>query len=128
MTAGKDGSGGAHDLVRACQDLSQHLGRQLLRERRNGEGEQRHASHREHIVERVRRSDRPECPWVVDDGWEEVDRKDDCTLVVEAVDGCIVGGIEPHDQVDGIDRDKAGEQLFEPYRRVLGGAPAGLRE
>ena len=128
VPAGEDRTGRADDLVRARQDLAQHLGRQLLRERGDREREQRHAAHREHVVERVRRGDRAEGARVVDDRREEVDREDERALVVEPVDGRVVGGIEPDEQIGGVGRHEAGEERLEPRRRVLGRAAAGLRE
>ena len=126
VAAGEDRPGRADDLVRAGEDLAQHLGRQLLGEGRDREREQRHAAHREDIVERVRRRDRSEGPRVVDDRWEEVDGEDEGAVVVEPVHGRIVGGIEADEQIGRVDRDEAGEQLLEPCRRVLRGAATGF--
>ena len=125
VAAREDRAGAAHDLVRSGEDLAQHLGRQLLREGRDREREQRHAAHREDVVERVRRRDRAEVARVVDDRREEVDREDERALVVEPVDRGVVGRIEPHEQIRGLDRHEAGEQLLEPRRRVLRGAAPG---
>src|SRR6476619_6542696 len=47
-------------------------------------------------------------------------------LVVQPVDGRIVGRREPDEQVLGLGRDETSEQLLEARGRVLGGAaPAG---
>jgi hypothetical protein len=57
--------------------------RQLLRELGDREGQQRPPAHREHVVEGVRRRDRPEVARVVDERREEVEREDERRLVVE---------------------------------------------
>ena len=51
----------------AAKIAREHLDRQLLREGRDREREQRRAAHREDVVERVRRRDRPVVGRVVDD-------------------------------------------------------------
>ena len=128
VAAGENRSGRADDLVRAGEDLAQHLGRQLLGEGRDREREQRHPAHCKDVVERVRRRDRPEGPRVVDDGREEVDGEDERAVVVEPVHGRVVGGIEADEQLGRVDRDEAREQLLESRRRVLRGAATGLRK
>ena len=59
---------------------------------------------------------------VVDDRREEVEREDQRALVVELVDGRVVGGRQPDEQVLGLDRHEAGQQLLQAGRRVLRGA------
>ena len=86
------------------------------------------AAHREDVVERVRRGDRAEVVRVVDDRREEVDREDERPLVVEPVDRGVVGRVEPDEQVLGLGRHEAAQQLLEPRGRVLRGAAACGRE
>src|ERR687888_1772976 len=81
----------AHLLVGCGEDLREHLHRQLFGEGCNREGEERGAAHREDVVERVRGRDCPVVGGVVDDGREEVEREDQRALVVEPVDGRVVG-------------------------------------
>jgi hypothetical protein len=114
----------AHLLVRGSEDGGEHLRRQLLREGCDRKREQRRAAHGEDVVERVRRRDRAVVAGVVDDGREEVEREDQCPLVVEPVDGRVVGRREADQQVLGLRRDEALEQLLEARRRILGGAAA----
>ena len=85
--------------VSRSEDLTQHLERQLFRERCDREREERCAAHREDVVERIRRSDRAVVGRVVDDRREEVEREDQRALVVEPIDGRVVGGREAHEQV-----------------------------
>ena len=80
------------------------------------EREQRHAAHREDVVQRVRRGDRAEVVGVVDDRREEVDREDERPLVVELVDRRVVGRVEPDEQVLGLGGHEAAQQLLEPRR------------
>ena len=117
-------AGDAHLLVRSREDRGDRLHRQLLGKRGDGECQQRHAAHREDVVERVRRRDRPVVGWVVDERREEVDGEDQRSLVVELVDRGVVGRREPDQQVLGLNRDESLEQLLEPRRRVLRGTPA----
>ena len=55
---------------------------------------------------------------------EEVGREDERALVVELVDGGVVGRVEPDEEVLRRRRREAGEELLEPGRRVLRRAPA----
>ena len=128
VPAGQDRSGRAYRLVRSGKHLPEHLGGKLLRERRHGERQQRRPTHGEHVVERVRGSDRAEVAGVVDHRWEEVDGEHERALVVEPVDGRIVGRVEPHQQIRGVGRSEGAEQRLEPRGRVLGRAPAGASE
>ena len=99
VAAGEDRPRLAGRLGGAGEHVPEHLHGQLLRERRHGQREQRPPAHREHVVERVRRRDAPEGPGVVDDRREEVDGEDERRLIVEAVDGGVVGRVEPDEQV-----------------------------
>ena len=65
---------------------------------------------------------------VVDERREEVEGEDERAVVVELVDGRVVGGREPDEQVLGLDGHEALEQLLEPRRRVLRGAAAADRQ
>jgi hypothetical protein len=84
-----------HLLVRRGEDLGEHLHRQLFREGSDREREQRRAAHRENVVEGVRGRDRAVVGGVVHDRREEVEREDQRPLVVEPVDGGVVGRSEP---------------------------------
>jgi hypothetical protein len=125
VPAGEDRAGSADLLVGAVEDRAHDAELELLREASDREREQRRAAHREHVVERVRRRDPPERMRVVDERREEVEREDDRAVVVEAVDGRVVGGIEADEQVLGVGRDEPAQELLEPRGGVLRGAPAG---
>ena len=114
----------AHLLIGRSEDRAEHLHRQLLREGGDREREQRHTAHREHVVERVRRSDRAVVARIVDHRREEVEREDQGALVVEPVNSRIVRGREPDEQILRFDRDEAREQFLEARSRVLRGAAA----
>ena len=128
MAAGEDRARLAHLPVGAVEDRAHDLDRQLLRQRRDRQREQRLTTHREHVVQRVRGRDRPEVVRVVDDRREEVDREDERTLVVELVDRGVVGRVEPDEQVLGLGGHEAAQQLLEARRRVLRRAPARRRQ
>src|SRR5512132_4149801 len=84
--------------------------------------EQRRAAHREDVVECVRGRDRAVIGGVVDDGREEIEREDQRPLVIEPVDGGIVGRGEADEEVIGLRWDEAREQLLETRGRILGRA------
>ena len=128
VTAGEDRARLRHGLACSLQDLAEQLGRELLREGRDRQREQRRPAHREDVVEGVRGRDRAERVRVVDDRREEVDREDERAVVVEPVDGGVVGGVEPDQEVSGVRRDEPGEELLEPRRRVLRGAAPRFRQ
>ncbi len=128
VPTGQDRARGPHALVRAGEDVTEHLDRKLFRKRRDGEREQRRATHREHVVQRIRRGDRAERARVVDERREEVDGEDDRALVVEPVDSGVVGRIEPDEQILLLRRDEPREERLEASGRVLGGAAARAGE
>ncbi len=117
-----------HALVRSGEDVSEHLDRKLLGKRGDRERQERRAAHREDVVQRVRRGDRPEGARVVDERGEEVDGEDDRALVVQPVDRRVVGGIEPDEQILRLRGNKPREQCLESSCRVLGGATARAGE
>ena len=128
VAAGENRPRRPDDLVCSREDLTEYLGGKLLRERRYRECEERHATHGKNIIERVGRRDRAEVPRIVDDRREEVDGEHDRPLVVEAVDGRVIGRVEADEELCRVDRNEACEQRLEASRRILRGAPAGLRE
>ena len=126
VAAGEDRARRSDPLVRSGEHLAEQLRGKLLGKGRHRESEQGPASHREDVVQRVRRSDRAEGPGIVDERREEVDREDERPLVVEAVDRCVVGGIEPDQEVFGVRGHEAGQEGVQPGRRVFRRATAGL--
>ena len=91
VAAGQRAAGLA-DLGRgAREDRGQHVARQVLGERRDRQGEQDAAAHREHVAQRVRGGDLAERPRVVDERREEVERADDREVVADPVGGGVVG-------------------------------------
>ena len=124
VPAREDRARGAHPLVRAGEDVAEHLDRKLLGKRCDREREQRRATHREDVVQRIRGRDRAEGARVVDEGREEVDGEDERALVVEAIDRRVVRGVEADEQVFGLGGDEPGEQRLEARGRVLRGATA----
>ena len=95
VTSREDRSRRAHALFRSREDLAEHLDRQLLGERGNRQCEKRPAAHREDVVQRVRRGDRPERSRIVDERREEVDGEDDRPLVIEPIVAASSAGSRP---------------------------------
>ena len=124
VSTGEECARRTHLLVGGGKYLGEHVHGQLFRERRDRQGEQRRPAHGEDIVEGIRGGDRPVIAGIVDDRREEIECEDERPLVVEAVDGGIVRRGEPDEQVLGLGRDEAGEQLLQASCRVLGGASA----
>ena len=84
----------------ALQHLRDHFMRQHVdRHADEREREDRLAAHRVDVGQRVGRGDAAEVERIVDDRHEEVGRRDDRLLVVELVDGGIVGGVVADQQV-----------------------------
>ena len=119
------------DLLRAAaHDLAEDRRVERLRERRDVERHQHLAAHRVDVAHGVRRGDRAERVRVVDDGREEVDRLDDRQVVGQAVDGGVVGAVEPDEEVGerrGVERlrDRR-DDVGQRRERGLAGA-AGAR-
>ena len=128
MTACEQSAGSTHLRVRRGEDLGEHLHRELLGERSDRERKQRSAAHREDVIERIRCCDGTVVAGIVDNRREEVEREDERALVVQPVDGCVVGGGEPNEQVLRLRGDEAREQLLETGRRILRGAAAARGE
>jgi hypothetical protein len=124
MPAGQDRAGLSHLLVGGVENRRHSLLRQLLGELGDRQGQQRASAHREHVVEGVRRCDRPEVTRVIDKRWEKVEREDERRAVVEPVDGSVVGRGEPDEQILRLCGDEPGEQLLEAGGGVLGRAAA----
>jgi hypothetical protein len=124
----KDRTGRAHPLVRTGENFPEHLYRQLLGKSGNREREQRHAAHREDVVQGIRRRNGSERARIVDQRREEVDREDDRALVVETVDRRVVRRVETDEQILRVGGNEAREQTLEADGRVLGRAAAGTRE
>jgi hypothetical protein len=106
------------------EDLRQHLDRQLLREGGDRERQQRRSAHREHVVERVRRRDRPVVGGVVDDRREEIQGEDDRAVVVEAIDRRVVRRGEADEEILGVHGHEPFQELLQPRGRILRGATA----
>ena len=91
MTAREQAAGLAHRSVGRGENGGHRVVGELLGERGDGEGEDRLAAHREDVVQRVDRRDRPEVVGIVDERGEEVDREDERPPLVEPVDRRVVG-------------------------------------
>ena len=125
VPAGQDRPRLAHLRVGGVENRRHRLLRELLGKLGDRQGEQRASAHREHVVEGVRRRDRPEVTRVVDERWEEVEREDERGAVVEPIDGSVVGRGEPDEQILRLRGDEPREQLLEAGGGVLGRAAAG---
>ena len=128
VAAGENRACRTYLLCGGREDGTEHLGRKLFREGGDRQSEERRAAHRVHIVERIRRRNPAEGRWIVDERREEVEREDDRPLVVELVDGRIIGRREPDQEVLRFDGDEAPQQLFEAGCGVLRGAAAAGRQ
>ena len=128
VPAGENRACSAHALVRSGEHVSEHLDRKLLGKGGDRERQERRATHREDVVQRIRGGDRTEGARVVDERREEVDREDDRAVVVQPVDRRVVGGIEPDEKILRLRGNEPREQRLESSCRVLGGATARAGE
>ena len=124
VPAGQNRARGPYALVGAGEDVTEHLDRKLLGKRRDGERQQRFSTHREHVVQRIRRCDRAKRARVVDERREEVDREHERALVIEPIHGGVVRRIEPNEQILGLRRNEPTEERLEASGRVFRGAAA----
>ena len=125
----REDSAGRGDLI-GCggEDRRDRLVREALRKRGDREREQRHAAHREDVVQRIRRGDPAVESRVVDERREEIDGEDERPVRVQPVDRGIVGRSQADEQVLGVGRHEPLHELLEPRGRELGGAATALRE
>ena len=115
----------AGDVHPAAQDLGQQLHRQhVARPADEVERDERRGAHGVDVGERVRRADPAEVVRVVHHGGEEVGRRHDRAVAVDADHGRVVPGLEADEQVRRGPRDEPGDDLLELARRDLAGAPA----
>ena len=133
MSTTDDRAGGAHDVVTAVEHAREQLERQALAWPGDEvEREQRRATHRVDVGQRVGRRDPTPVVRIVDDRREEVGGDDDGEVVAEAIDRGVVGGVETHEEV-GI-RGRVTEPADEAEHgaqvggRQLAGAPRAVRE
>ena len=125
MAAGEQGAGLAHRSVGRRQDGGDRVAGELLGKRGDGERQHRQAAHGEDVVQGVRRRDRAEIVGIVDERRKEVDGEDERSLVVQPVDGRVVGRREPDEEVLGLGGQESGQQLLESRGRILRRAAAG---
>jgi hypothetical protein len=91
--------------------------------------ENRLAAHCIDVGQRIGRGNAAEVVRIVDDRHEKVGGGDNGLLVVQAVDGCIVGGFRADQQVGkGRQRHAALEQVGEDAGRNLAATAAAVRE
>jgi hypothetical protein len=130
MTARHGNAGLRADVLATAQHGRNHVVRQHVdRHADDGEREDRLAAHGVDVRERIGRRDTPEVVRVVDDGHEEVGGRDDGLLVVETVDGGVVGRFRADEQIGKRrQRRDALEQRRQHARRDLAAAAAAMRE
>ena len=126
----------AHDVGSAVEHAREQLERQSLAgPRHQVQRQQRRAAHRVDVGERVGGCDAAPVIRVVDDGGEEVRGDDDREVVAQPVDGGVVGGVEPDEQIGIAGRpDRCVEAAHQSQhsaqvgRRQLAGAARAVRE
>ena len=124
----RERAAGLADLGRgALEDGREHVPRQLLGERRDRQGEQDAATHREHVAQRVRGRDLAERPRIVDQRGKEIERADDGQIVADPIRGGVVGRVETRDQrVRSRLAREPTERIRQQVGPELGGAAAAI--
>ena len=98
--AARDGAASLDALVGAArQNLAGDLDAQAARDAQQVHGMARPPAHGVDVRQRVGRGDLAKQERVVDHRREEVDGLHEAKVLPYAEDACIVGGIEPHEQV-----------------------------
>ncbi len=130
VAAGDRNPGRLADRFAAADDLADLLDRELVDGHRDqGQGHDRPAAHRIDVADGVGGGDAAKVVRVVDDGHEEIGGGDQRLLVVEAIDGGVVGGLDADQQF--LRHDAAGaraQDLREHGRRDPATAAAAVRE
>ena len=111
----------------ALEDLNQHFDReQLIRKADDAERRDRFPAHGIDVAERVRRGNRAELARIVDDRREEIGGEDDRQVVVDFVNGGVIGrrGTDQHIGIG--DRRERAQQRQQIPGRLLGGATGAL--
>jgi hypothetical protein len=116
----------------AAQDLGEHVGRQRrVGKADDAERRQRHAAHRVHVGQRVRRGDRAEVERVVDDRREEVRREHERAIGARRITAASSAVFEPtstRGSVTGGRSVSNGQQIAGRMLRRAARALRGLRE
>ena len=105
------------------------LGQLVDRHADDGQREDRPAAHGVNVGERVGRGDAAEVARIVDDGHEEIGGGDDGLRVVQAIDGRVVGCLDPHQEI-GRQRlqRRFGDNARQHGRRDLAASTAAVAE
>ena len=109
----------AHLVGAAAQHVGHHVGAQAAREREDVERRQRLRPHGEHVGQRIRRGDGAELVGVVHHRGEEIERQHRGRVVVQTVDGGVVGRVEAQQQICVGRRRDVLQYLFEVSRTPL---------
>ena len=130
-----DGVAAHHERARlghlvgpAAQHLAHHVGAEAAGEREDVECGQRLCAHGEHVGQCVRRGDGAELVGIVHHRREEVERQHGSRLVVQPVNGGVVGRVEAQQQVGVGRRRDVLQYFFEVARTPLRRSTALLGE
>ena len=118
------------DGLAALEDAPDGIDRQLVdRHADERQREERRAAHRIDVGDGVGRRDHAEIARIVDDGHEEVRRRDDRLPLVQSIDGGVVGGLDA-DQQRRREHGRAGlaQDLLQQRGRDLATAAAAVAE
>ena len=99
VAAGNDGTSFGDFFGTTAQDFAQNVAVEVVGEGDEVDGEEGTAAHCIHIGEGVGGGNRAEVVGVVYDGREEVGGGDEGLLVIEAVDGGVIGRSQSYQQV-----------------------------
>ena len=99
MPANHERPGFTHLVRAAAQNLADDLGAHAAGEGQDVERRDRARAHGEHVRERVGGGDRAVFVGVVDHRCEEVEREHGCVVLVNLIDGGVVGGVESEQDV-----------------------------
>ena len=128
MAAGNGNVGLCANRLAAAQDVADDLRWQHIdRHPDDGERQNRHAPHGIDVRQGVGGGNAAKIEWIIHDRHEKVGRRDDRLLVIEPIDGRVVRGLCPNQQLrESPGRSGSLEQIGQHVRSDLAAAAAAV--
>ena len=120
VSAGDDGACFADLVGSAAEDVGDDVGGEILGEGGDVEGEEDASAHGVDVGHGVGGGDRAELVGVVDERGEEVEGLDERAIVIDRVDGGVVGARESDEQLGVLGGRELGTEMAQHVSQALG--------